>query len=110
MDAKFFRVKEIKVESLLFRRKISFHLIVLRYRCLRILRIHSRRVHTIEWHSTVDNAIISASMDGRIVMWNIESDQIVYVIEGCYAHSFALRFNKSIIFILKILPHSFRYF
>ncbi|VDK86237.1 unnamed protein product [Litomosoides sigmodontis] len=68
---------------------------MLRIRCLRISRVHSRRVHIIEWHTTVDNAVFSASLDGQIVLWNIETDNIVYKIEECNAISMSLSYNCS---------------
>uniref|UniRef100_A0A158Q8T5 Coronin n=1 Tax=Elaeophora elaphi TaxID=1147741 RepID=A0A158Q8T5_9BILA len=68
---------------------------MLRIRSLRISRAHSRRVHTIEWHTTVDNAVFSASLDGQIVLWNIETDNIVYKIEDCNAVSINLSYNCS---------------
>uniref|UniRef100_A0A915PVJ3 Coronin n=1 Tax=Setaria digitata TaxID=48799 RepID=A0A915PVJ3_9BILA len=68
---------------------------MLRIRCLRISRAHSRRVSAIEWHTTVDNAVFSISLDGRIVLWNIETDEIVYRIEDCNAVSISLSYNCS---------------
>ncbi|KHN79769.1 Coronin-2A [Toxocara canis] len=66
---------------------------MLRIRCLRISRAHSRRVNLVEWHTTVDNALFSAAVDGRIVLWNIETDELVYVIDDCHATSLSLSYN-----------------
>lgn len=66
---------------------------MLRIRCLRISRMHTRRIMFIEWHSTVDNAVFSASLDGRIILWNIESDEMVYSVDDCRATSLSLSYN-----------------
>lgn len=66
---------------------------MLRIRCLRVSRVHSRRVNFVEWHTLVDNAIFSASMDGRIVLWNIETDEVLYVIDDCHATCLSLSYN-----------------
>lgn len=66
-------------------------------RCLRVFRKHTRRVHTIEWHCTVDNVVLSASLDGQIMLWNIETDDVVFTIEECYATSLSFRFKNFIL-------------
>lgn len=66
------------------------------FRCLRVFRKHTRRVHTLEWHCTVDNVILSASLDGQVILWNIETDDVVFTIENCYATSLSFRHASKI--------------
>lgn len=50
--------------------------------CVRTLARHSRRVDQVEWHTTVDNVLLSAGSDSKIFLWDVEANSIIYEVSG----------------------------
>ncbi|KAK6039198.1 WD domain, G-beta repeat protein, partial [Cooperia oncophora] len=64
--------------------------------CVRTLTRHSRRVDQIEWHTTVDNVLLSAGSDCKLILWDVEASSVIFEISDFLSSCIAFAPNSSI--------------
>ncbi|KAK6028125.1 WD domain, G-beta repeat protein, partial [Ostertagia ostertagi] len=76
--------------------RLQDHTIFVQAQCVRTLVRHSRRVDQIEWHTTVDNVLLSAGADSKLFLWDVEANSVIYEISDFCSSCIAFAPNSSI--------------